>query len=209
MSVSQFAEKTYLKFSTIEGNQHIASEYALKCALRLIRDFKLNNILEVGIGIGCIADTILESSPTIKYTATEANEFCLSAIKKNVNQIERVKLYSDLNQIPDNIFFDFIIIDGTDDSIGQVKRMCTRETVIFIEGGRALQVVSLKKIFPNVLHAEMLSDYKNPACGPFSTQTWCGGGQLIFPYPNFKKRLYYWKEKWATYLKRKKRKANS
>ncbi|MBP8157598.1 MAG: hypothetical protein KAX93_04405, partial [Flavobacterium sp.] len=60
MNSDKLATKTYLKFSTIEGNQHIASEYALKCTLRLIQDFQLKNILEVGIGIGCIADTILE-----------------------------------------------------------------------------------------------------------------------------------------------------
>jgi 16S rRNA G1207 methylase RsmC len=164
--------------------------------------------LEVGIGIGCIADAILESGPNLQYTATEANEFCINAIKKNVDQIERVKLYNYLNQIPENTYFDFIIIDGSDDSLAEIKRMCKAKTVIFIEGGRALQVASLKKIFPKVLHAEMLSDYKNPACGPFSSQSWCGGGQLIFPYPNFKMRLYYWREKWATYLKRKKRKAH-
>jgi hypothetical protein len=209
MSLQHLTEKTYLKFSKIEGNQHIASDYALKCVSRLIQDFQLQQVLEVGIGIGCIADSVLESFENIEYTATEANAFCLNAIKKNITQIERIKLYNDLKQIPQNTFFDFIIIDGSDDSLAEVKRMCTPKTIIFIEGGRALQVVSLKKIFPKVLHAEMLSDYKNPACGPFSTQAWCGGGQLIFPYPNFKKRLYYWKEKWATYLKRKKRKANS
>ena len=43
MSELHLAEKTYLKFSKIEGNQHIASEYALKCALRLIQDFQLKN----------------------------------------------------------------------------------------------------------------------------------------------------------------------
>jgi hypothetical protein len=209
MNPMQLAEQTYLKFSKIEGNQHIAIEYALKCALRLIEDFQLKTILEVGIGIGCIADAILESDPNLQYTATEANEFCINAIKKNVSQIERVKLYNYLNQIPENTYFDFIIIDGSDDSLAEIKRMCTPKTVIFIEGGRALQVASLKKIFPKVLHAEMLSDYKNPACGPFSSESWCGGGQLIFPYPNFKMRWYYWREKWATYLKRKKRKAHS
>lgn len=208
MNLDKFATKTYLKFSTIEGNQHIASEYALKCTLRLIQDFQLKNILEVGIGIGCIADTILESSKVIQYTATEANEFCLKAIKSNVNQIDRINLFSHIKEIPENTFFDFIIIDGSDDSLSQVKRMCTKNTVIFIEGGRALQVDTLKKIFPKVLHAEMISDYKNPSCGPFSSKVWCGGGQLIFPYPNFQMKIYYLKEKWATYQKRKKRKAN-
>jgi len=206
MTANQFAEKTYLKFSKIEGNQHIATEYALKCALRLIRDFRLNNVLEVGIGIGCIADAVLTYSPQIHYTATEANDYCLNAVKKNVTQIEKVKLYSDLNQIPENTFFDFIIIDGSDDALAQVKRMCGPKTIIFIEGGRALQVAFLKELFPKALHAEMVCDYKNPDCGPFSPQVWCGGGQLIFPYPDFKMKCYFFKEKLATYLKRKKRK---
>jgi hypothetical protein len=170
MNSDKLATKTYLKFSTIEGNQHIASEYALKCTSRLIQDFQLKNILEVGIGIGCIADTILESSNTIQYTATEANEFCLKAIKSNVNQIDRINLFSHIKQIPVNTFFDFIIIEVSDDSLSQVKRMCTKNTVIFIEGGRALQVDTLKKIGPKMLHAEMISDYKNPSCGPFSSQ---------------------------------------
>ena len=206
MTANQFAEKTYLKFSKIEGNQHIATEYALKCALRLICDFRLNNVLEVGIGIGCIADAVLTYSPQIHYTATEANDYCLNAVKKNVTQIESVKLYSDLNQIPENTFFDFIIIDGSDDALAQVKRMCGPKTIVFIEGGRALQVAFLKELFPKALHAEMVCDYKNPDCGPFSPQVRWGGGQLMFPYPDFKMKCYFFKEKLATYLKRKKRK---
>ena len=55
MSELHLAEKTYLKFSKIDGNQHIASEYALKCALRLIQDFQLKSILEVGIGISSVS----------------------------------------------------------------------------------------------------------------------------------------------------------
>ena len=203
MDLNKKAEETYSKFSSIDGNQNIANEYALKCILGLIETFKIKNVLEVGIGIGCIADAILEYSPTIEYTATEANEFCLNAIQKNIAQINRISLYADLSQIPEGKTYDLIIIDGTDESLEEVKRMCTENSVIFIEGGRSLQLKMLKSLFQNVLHTEMISNYKNPNYGPFSAENWSGGGQLIFPYPNNKMKLFYFTEKIRTYLKRK------
>ena len=205
MNTKDLAEKVFIKFSKFEGNQHIANEYALKCILQIIKDFKVKSVLEVGIGIGCIADSILEYSNTIDYTATEANEFCLNAIKVNVNHIEKVFLYDNLSEIPENNKFDFIIIDGSDSNLNRIKKMCKPNTIIFIEGGRALQTDELKKIFPKILHAEMISDYKNPSYGPFSDKDWCGGGQLLFPYPNLKMKSYYFKLKLETYFKRKKR----
>lgn len=206
MDLNKKATETYYKFSAIDGNQHIANEYALKCILRLIETFKIQKVLEVGIGIGCIADAILESSPSIDYTATEANEFCLNAIQKNITQINRVSLCADLSQIPEGRSFDLIIIDGTDESLEKVKRMCTKHSIIFIEGGRSLQLEMLKSLFQNVLHTEMISNYKNPNYGPFSSENWSGGGQLIFPYPNLKMKLFYVNEKISTFLKRKYRK---
>lgn len=206
MNSNNLAENIYKKFSNFEGNQHIASEYALKCVLKLINDFNVKSILEVGIGIGCIADSILEYSQEIEYNATESNEFCLEAIKNNVNQIERIFLFDNLSQVPDNKKFDFIIIDGSDSSLFKIKKMCKSNTVIFIEGGRSLQTNELKKIFPKILHAEMISDYKNPSYGPFSDKVWCGGGQLLFPFPSMKMKIYYLTLKINTYFKRKKRK---
>ena len=206
MNSNILAEKIFKKFSYFEGNQHIASEYALKCVLQLINDFNVKSVLEVGIGIGCIADSILEYSQEIEYTATESNEFCLESIKNNVNHIERVFFFDNLSQVPENKMFDFIIIDGSDSSLFKIKKMCKSNTVIFIEGGRSLQTNELKKIFPKILHAEMISDYKNPSYGPFSNKVWGGGGQLLFPFPSMKMKIYYLALKINTYFKRKKRK---
>ncbi|WNM20257.1 class I SAM-dependent methyltransferase [Flavobacterium capsici] len=206
MNINKLAQKTYYKFSFVEGNQHIANEYALKCILRIIEAFNVKDVLEIGIGIGCIADTVLEYSQNIKYTATEANEFCLNAIKENVSQIKRVELYSNLAEIPEDIFFDLIIIDGTDESLGKLKRLCKNETIIFLEGGRPIQVQILRSFFLKAFYTQMISYNKNPNYGPFSSEDWCGGGQLIFPNPNFKMKFFYWKERIATYIKRKYRK---
>ena len=206
MDLNKKAKETYFKFSFIDGNQHIASEYALKSILKLIKTFEVKNVLEVGIGIGCIADAILECSPSIDYTATEANEFCLNAIQKNIAQINRVSLYADLSQIPEGKSFDLIIIDGTDESLEKVKRMCTENSIIYIEGGRSLQLEMLKSLFKKGLHSQMISSYKNPEHGPFSSDKWTSGGQLIFPYPNLKMKLFYVNERISTFLKRKYRK---
>ena len=205
MKANHLVKTIFKKFSNVEGNQHIANEYALKCILQLIKDFKVRSVLEVGIGIGCIADVILEYSTKINYTATEANEFCLNAIQENVSQIQRVTLYEDLSKVPEGQTFDFIIIDGSDSNLSRVKNMCKSTSIIFIEGDRALQISDLKKIFPQILQAEMISDYKNPSYSPFQHEHWCGGGQLLFPSPSLKMKFYYFKVKVFTYLKRKKR----
>jgi hypothetical protein len=209
MKSDTIAEKVYYKFSYFEGNQHIASEYALKAILKLIEDFKVNKILEVGLGIGAICDTVLEWSKIndkrVTYVGTENNDFCLNALKKNVDDYVKLNIISDLSEIKNGETFDLIIIDGSDDSLFQVKSMCHKNTIIFIEGGRELQVDMIKKLFPKMLFAEMISDYKFPEYGPFPSDAWCGGGKLLFPYPNFKNRTYHLKEKMATFIKRKKR----
>lgn len=203
MNTDKIASKAYYKFSFLEGNQHIANEYALKCILRIIKSFEVKNVLEVGVGIGCIADTILEYSNEINYSATEANEFCLNEIKKNINQIDRIELYSKIEDIPSEKSFDLIIVDGLDDTMDKIKILSHKRSIIFIEGGRFVQLKMLKSLFPKLLHTELISSYKNPNYGPFLSENWSGGGQLIFPNPTIRMKLYYFKEKISTYIKRK------
>ena len=74
MNYNKTAIDVYRKFSSFEGNQHIASEFALKCVLKLVVDFKIKRILEIGLGIGCIVDSVLEFSKEygeIDYYGTE------------------------------------------------------------------------------------------------------------------------------------------
>ena len=208
MNYNKAAIDVYKKFSSFEGNQHIASEFALKSVLKLIVNFKVKKVLEIGLGIGCIVDAVLEFSNEhgeIEYYGTESNDFCLEQLKQNVSQYNKIKLYSDVSKVSSSEKFDFIIIDGKDESLKYIQNLTHNNSIIFIEGGRAEQVALVKNYFPKAIHVQIISDYKNPAYGPFDDSKWCSGGQLIFPTPNLSMKIYFWKEKIATYLKRKRR----
>lgn len=210
MNYKKIAQENYYKFAFVEGNQHIASEFALVSILKLIKDHNIKSILEVGLGIGSIADTIFKyekaNSQKIQYTGTEANQFCLEALSKNVENYSSIELYSSISEIPKTQKYDFIIVDGSDESLIEIKVFCKSNTIIFVEGFRGSQVDSLKEIFPKFKHAEIISSYKNPKHGPFSSDIWAGGGQLIFINPSFSENVYWFKEKAKSFFKRRLRK---
>lgn len=213
MNYKKIAEDNYKRFSFIEGNEYIATEYALKTILRLIEDFKIKSVLEVGLGIGSISDTILKYAEATKkpiyYAGTEANEFCLAAIQQNVAQYEKISLTNSLADIKDNKKFDLIIVDGSDVSLKSIAGFAKPNTIIFVEGWRGSQVNLLREIFPGCVHVEIISSYKNPECGPFPSANWSGGGQLIFINPSLFKKLYWFQERVASFLKRRLRKVKN
>lgn len=199
------AQNTFKKFSSIDGNQHIAGEYAIETVLKLIDDFRIKSVLELGLGIGSISDAVLNYSKKnnlgIKYFGTEANEFCLDSLKSNVEDYDNIKLFSNFSGINVSEKFDLIIVDGSDSSLNEIDKFCKKDTIIFIEGFRGVQVHTIKEIFPNYLHAEMISIYKNKIYSPFPADKWSCGGQLIFTNPSFKQKYYWFKEKVNTSLK--------
>jgi hypothetical protein len=211
MNYKECAVETYKKFSKIDGNQHIAGDYALEFILKIIKDFKVKSVLEVGLGIGSIADAILTYSVSnnlkINYSGTEANEFCLNALSKNVIHYNLIKLYSNINSVTNACKFDLIIVDGSDDSLEKISKIANENAIVFIEGGRANQVDNLKNIFPKYKYAEIISVRKPPEYGPFK-QRWTGGGGLIFVNPTLHQKAYVFKEKIKTYVKRRLRKIN-
>jgi SAM-dependent methyltransferase len=210
MNYKKIAEDNYKRFSFIEGNAHIATEYALKTILKLIDDFKVTSVLEVGLGIGSISDTVFkygdDKKKPIHYTGTEANEFCLEALKKNVISYERINLYGQLSDIPDGNKYDLIIVDGSDASLKSIAAFAKENSIIYVEGWRGSQVAQIKDIFQNCAHVEIISSYKNPQYGPFDYNIWAGGGQLIFINPTLNKKTYWFKERVASFLKRRLRK---
>jgi hypothetical protein len=209
MNYKKIAADTYRKFSILEGNQHIAGDYAIENILELIKDFNIKNILEIGLGIGSISDAVLnfskDNSLEINYYGTELNEFCLEALKKNVTDLDKIHLFSDLEFLKTDIKFDLVIVDGSDESLAKVKHLLAPRSLIFIEGGRASQVKFLKKLFPKFIYAEIISVRKPPEYGPYH-QKWTGGGSLIFTNPNFVQKSYCFNEKVKTFLKRRARK---
>ena len=205
MSYKKISKHVFKKFSEKEGNMHIASDFAIEEILRIVKDHNPKNILEVGLGIGSISDAVTAYlnflKLEIKYSGTEENAFCLRQLPQNVAAFSHITLYSSINDIPVGNFFDLIIVDGSDQSLTEIKRYCNRNTLIFIEGGRDSQVRILKKIFPKAIMSRLMSLRRPPSYGPFQ-QRWSGGATLIAIYPTKKQRYYIFKEKVKTFTKR-------
>lgn len=210
MNHEKIAIDNYKRFSFIEGNEYIATENGLKTILRLVSDFNVRSVLEVGLGIGSISDTIFKYAQARKteifYTGTEANAYCLEALKKNVERYDQIHLFESLDQVSQDRKYDLIIVDGSDDSFKSIAAFIKPDTVIFVEGWRGSQVSQIREIFPDSVHVEIISPDKNPAYGPFPAESWGGGGQLIFTSPTFFRKMYWFKERVATFFKRRLRK---
>lgn len=210
MNIRKLAEKNYLKFCRLDGSEYIASEFALERILRVIRKFRINSVLEIGLGIGSIADTVLKYSARnrdIKYVGTESNEFCKKVLKEYVAEYESVEHFENLTQVDRTYKFDLIIIDGIENNLAEVKNKCKKNTIIFIEGDRAPQTQLIVSLFPKAKHVNLISLKRNKpyAHGICKPTHFVGGGQLIFTDPTFKMKLYWIKEKAATFVKRRRR----
>jgi hypothetical protein len=211
MEIKKSAVENYKFFCSLEGSDYIATPFALEVILKLIIAFNLKKILEIGMGIGCVADTILKYNDKnkleIKYSGTEKNGFCLDVLPINVTFFKDVKLYSELKEIK-NGKFDFIIVDGSDEALMNIKEYCNKHIVLFIEGDREIQLQAVVKIFPKSLYVNVITLEKNP---PYAHEgrdmnSYVGGGQLIFVNPTFQMKIYWFKEKVKTFIKRKIRK---
>jgi len=195
----------YQSFCDADGNQHIASEYAIEKINRLVEKFQIKGILEVGLGIGSISGILLaldRNKPELDYTGTEANDFCLNALPKNLKKnYSRLRIYSDLTEIPANKKFDLIIIDGKDHNLQAVKDLISENGILAIEGDRIPQQDSLQELFPQHKYVHCISLKKNKEYSPFSTENWQGGLKIIFVYPTLKQNLWWFKEKYFTKVK--------
>lgn len=209
MNYKEVSIEIYRKFANKQGNDHIAGDYALEEILRIVEKFNCKNILEVGLGIGSISDAILNFSKVnnldISYSGTETNEYCLNQLPLNVDAFDDITLYKKLEDISQQEIFDFVIIDGSDALLSDVKKHCSKNAIIFIEGGRASQIETLQSIFPNFYQSEIISIRKPPAYGPFH-QKWTGGGTLIAINPTVFQKVFIFSEKVKTYAKRRIRK---
>ncbi|MGX7668106.1 hypothetical protein [Flavobacterium pedocola] len=211
--IKNLAVENYKHFCSLEGSDYIASEFALATILQLISRFKAKKILELGMGIGSVSDTVLKFNKKnnlgIHYSGTEKNEFCLAALKNNVEEYESIFLFSELNQVT-NKDFDFVIIDGLDESLKNIKDYCGKHAILFVEGDRKAQTQTILDVFPNSLYVNVITLEKNPSYAHEgrSVNSYKGGGQLIFTNPTLEMKWYWFVEKAATYIKRKIRKIN-
>lgn len=208
MKYKEIASRNYKHFCSLEGCDYIASEFALETILKLIKEFNVSNVLELGLGIGSISDTVFKfaksNNLTVKYFGTENNDFCLKALPDNVEDYKKIHLFSELNKI-ENKNFEFIIIDGYDNSFNDIEKYCDKNSILYIEGDRGVQTKKIRDIFPKSLYVNVITLKKNPpyAHESRSVDSYIGGGQLIFTNPTFKMKLFWFKEKSSTFLKRK------
>ena len=205
MKNKDLAVQNYKRFCELEGSEFIASEFALETILSIIKKFNLNTILELGLGIGSISDTVLKQvkneKKKISYVGTEKNEYCLNALKSNVIDYNQIELYSELNQIK-NKKFDLIIIDGYDDTLKEIITYCKKNTIIFIEGDRKVQTKSVLHIFPKSKYVNIITLNKNKSYshGNGNINHYVGGGQVIFINPTIKMQLFWFQQKVATFF---------
>lgn len=195
---------TYEFFCSAEGNQHIASEYAIRKLAELISLFKAKRILEIGLGIGSISGTILElyKEKGINYSGTENNPFCLQALSQNLKELEEnLDLYPNIEAIPEKSSFDLIIIDGKDQHLKKIKNLLSPKGIIAIEGDRVPQQKVLENLFPSHKSVHAISVSKNISKSPFPFHSWQGGIKIIFADPNKTQKLWWLSEKFKTKIK--------
>lgn len=200
MTNRERAKETYRIYSDLEGNQHIASQFALEKVLDLIELNNPKKILELGLGIGSISHAVFNflknKSISCEYFGTEANEYCLSQLRNNLGEFyHQLNLFPSLEKIPSGNKFDLIIIDGKDDSLIRIADLISKNGVLFIEGDRLPQQSLILDLFPKALFVHLISDFRNPEYGLFPASSWSGGGKLIYSSPNSTQKLNWAFEK--------------
>jgi hypothetical protein len=203
MNAFKIAKQVYKDFSFKVGNQHIASEYNLYYILNYSRMINAKRVLELGTGIGTVLSLFQESkkqgffSPEL-YIGTEANEFCISEIKKNclTNPASDlpVTIVEDLSKVDKN-GFEFVVLDGKSEHLKYlITELLAPHAILIIEGYREDQVNEIKAILKDgkipFLNFLRFSTWKNPDYGPFR-QPFQAGHTIFFINPTEReKRLY-------------------
>jgi hypothetical protein len=214
MNKTRYLRETYKQFCLTEGNQHIASEYAILKLQELVERFNIKSVLEVGLGIGAIAASLLKLNKHLVYTGTEDNTFCLKSLPKNLGiNYNKLEIFSRLKSLPHDTRYDLVIIDGRDINIEKVKSVITKHGIIAIEGDRSLQQKTLQDLFPHQVNVHMISTGKNKDYSPFPAENWQGGIKVIFVQPTVRQYIWLVKKKIFTkfkylYRKRKSRKVS-
>ncbi len=206
MQSKQLANNNYYRFCKLEGSEYIATGFALFQILKIIKIFEVKTVLEIGLGIGSISDSVLKmarnSNRDIRYVGTEANEFCINALKNNIEDYHKLEQYEYLAEISPESKFDLVIIDGQDNSLQEIANKCKSQAIIFIEGDRSPQTKLILTLFPKAKHVNVISVKKHQSFSHGNTNYFVGGGQLIFTNPDLRMKIYWFKEKITTYIKR-------
>ncbi len=203
----KIAEETYKIFSEQEGNEHIASEGALRYILKYLRRRSARNMLEIGTGIGTVCFAVLRGVEAgyldrdLAYYGTEADPFCNRKIRENIGIDPRVHMFESFHAAPATLRFDVAVVDGQDSALALLPERMNRRGIIFVEGGRGSQINQLKNLFNtgtkrNFVIFSEIAFIKRPY-GPFVNRPY-GGGTVIILNPTVVDYLYFFMRKTAT-----------
>lgn len=194
-----YAKSKYLEFSGYEGSQHIAGEFAILKIMKLVQVFGSSSILEIGLGIGTLPSSILTYfKRPITYIGTEANEFCLASLKKNIDPalFENISVYEDiLNMKEEPNKFDLVIVDGGFSSFKEMSHKLDKNAIVAIEGDRKDQEKIIRTLFPKSRFVHIVSDKKNDSRGVFKSTDWQGGIKVFFINCTLKQYVFWLIEK--------------
>ncbi|MCP9198307.1 class I SAM-dependent methyltransferase [Gramella sp. GC03-9] len=202
--IKDFTKRQHRKFTQAEGSQYIASEYAVLQIIKLIKKFQPKHILEVGVGIGTISDSIIKAGfgfQPIVY-GIENNRFCLDQIPGNLgDSYGELRLFHGIHYLPRDIKFDLIVIDGKEEYLENLKDSISPRCILIIEGDRKDQVESLRFMFPKHKFAPMVSIKRNSKFSKKDPNEFQGGIKLIFINPNLEQLAFWFKTKVIMKLK--------
>ena len=197
--MKDYVKSKYLEFSKYAGSQHIAGEFAILKIVELVTIFKSSSILEIGLGIGTLPSAILTYFDRhIDYVGTEANEFCLESLVKNLKPeiYKQISIYDAVSSIKEvSKPFDLVIVDGGFDSFDELSKKLSKNAIITIEGDRKDQEDVIRKLFPSSRFVHLVSDLKNDPEGVFKSADWQGGVKVFFINPTAKQYVYWFVQK--------------
>lgn len=206
MKLKSFTHNEFRRYCEAEGSEYIVSEFALFQILKIIKKYKIQNILEVGIGIGTISGSILKYSRleklTVNISGTETNSFCLNQIPLNLkDDYKNLKVFRNLKDLKVDEQFELIVIDGAEENLIKITKLLKPKGIILVEGDRAQQVDIIREIFPRSKYVQLISLVKN---GEYSVQKrgdYQGGLKVIFTNPGTQQTFHWLKLKVSTKLK--------
>ncbi len=197
--MKDYIKSKYLEFSKYDGSQHIAGEFAILKIVELVKVFKNSSILEIGLGIGTLPSAILTYfDRNIDYVGTEANEFCLESLVKNLKPeiYNQVSIYDAVSSIKEGAKpFDLVIVDGGFDSFDKLVQKLDKNAIIAIEGDRKDQEDVIRASFPTSRFVHLVSGLKNDPEGVFKSSDWQGGVKVFFINPTAKQYVYWFTQK--------------
>ena len=132
------ARNIHEQFSRKSGAHRIASAFSLCHLSRLIRLRRPKAVLEIGSGIGTVAQLVLLHHQKVeRLYSIEEDLFCRSVLRENVTPLQGQNwtLLKSHREIPKNLAFDLIVFDGNQYDHSTFAFLCA-ETAVFIDGMR-------------------------------------------------------------------------